>query len=90
MRRHAANLGESEQPLDPVPVKAHDHLAIDDRDRSGTNSQFEQFVQRLLIFSDILCRVRHTLLRKKLFLVVTGGSAGLGVNDHLVGHGSSF
>jgi hypothetical protein len=39
-----------------------------------------------LIFSDVLLRILHTLLRKKLFLVVTGGSAGLGIDDHLFRH----
>lgn len=78
--------GESEQLLDPVPVKADDHLPIDECDRRGANPQFDQFGQRLLIFSDVLLRVLHTFLRKKLFLVVTGGSAGLGIDDHLFRH----
>ena len=82
----AANLADAKQPLDPLPVEADDHLAINDRDRGCPKSKLLQFLQRLLIFQDILCDEFHTLLRKKLFLLVTEASAGLDVDDHLFCH----
>lgn len=81
-----ANLTDTKQPLDPLPVKADDHVAINDRDRGCPKSKLLQFLQRLLVFQDILWDELHTLLRKKLFLLLTKASVGLSVNDYLFRH----
>src|SRR3972149_5093476 len=67
-------------------VTADDHLSIDDRDRSRPQSELLQFLQRLWIFSDVLRGKLDALLRKKLFLLVTGASPGLGIDNHLLRH----
>ena len=79
-------LRDAEQPLDPAPVKADDHLAIDDRDRSRPQPELQQLLQGLRIIPNILRDELDTLLRKKLFLLVTGASAGLGIDDDLLRH----
>jgi hypothetical protein len=79
-------LRNAEQPLDLAPVKADDHLAIDDRDRSRPHPELQQFLQRLGIVPDILRNELHALLRKKLFLLVAGASPRLGIDNHLLHH----
>lgn len=81
-----ACLAESEQLLKLRAVEANHHLAINDRNRRRPHSKFQQFLQGLLIFANIFCHERHCLLRKKLFLLITGPSAGLGIDDHLFRH----
>ncbi len=80
-------LADSEHLLESAPVETDNHLPVDERDRGRPDSQFQEFLQRLLIFPDILCDELHTLLRKKLFLLVAGSSPGLGVHDYLFRHG---
>ncbi len=70
--RHA--LRDAKEPLDLAPVKADDHLTVDDRDRGRAHPKLHQLLQRLWILSDILRDERNTLLRKKLFLLVAGAS----------------
>jgi len=82
--RHA--LRDAKQPLDLATVKADDHLAIDDRDRSRPQPELQQLLQRLWVLPDVLRGELDALLRKKLFLLVTGASPGLGINDHLLPH----
>lgn len=82
-------LADAENLLDLSLVEADDHLAIDDRDRGCSETQLLQFLQRLLIFEDILCDKFYTPLRKKLFLLVAEASAGLDVDDHLFRHDCS-
>jgi len=79
-------LGEPQEPLDLATVKADDHLAIDDRDRSRPQPELQQLLQRLWVLPDVLRGKLDPLLRKKLFLLVTGASPGLGINDHLLRH----
>jgi len=83
-------LADAEQSLDPPPVEAYDHLVIDDRNWGCSEPQLLQFLQRLLIFEDILCDKFYTLLRKKLFLLVAEASAGLRVDNHLFCHVTPF
>ena len=82
--RHA--LRDAKQPLDLAPVKADDHLAIDDRYRSRAHPELQQLLQRLLILPDVLRGKLDALLRKKLFLLVAGASSGLAIDDHLLRH----
>jgi len=82
--RHA--LRDAKQPLDLATVKADDHLAIDDRDRSRPQPELQQLLQRLWVLPDVLRGKLDALLRKKLFLLVAGASPGLGINDHLLRH----
>ncbi len=79
-------LAEPKEALDLAPVKADDHLAIDDRDRSRPQPELQQLLERLRIVPDVLRNELHALLRKKLFLLVTGASPGLGIDDHLLRH----
>ncbi len=79
-------LAHSQQPFDFPPVKADDHLAIDDRDRGCSEPQLLQFLQRLLVFPNILFHELHTPVRKKLFLLVAGTSARLGIDDYFFRH----
>ena len=79
-------LRDAKQLLDLATVKADDHLAIDDRDRSRPQPELQQLLQRLRILPDVLRDELDPLLRKKLFLLVTGASPGLGINDHLLRH----
>jgi len=81
-----SGLTQAQEPLDLAPVKADNHLAVDDRDRSRPQSELLQFLQRLWIFSDVLRGKLDALLRKKLFLLVTGASPGLGIDNHLLRH----
>ena len=82
--RHA--LRDAKEALDLAPVKADDHLAIDDRDRSRAHPELQQLLQRLLILPDVLRGKLDALLRKKLFLLVAGASSGLAIDDHLLRH----
>ena len=77
---------DAQEPLDLATVKADDHLAIDDRDRSRPQSELLQLLQRLRIVPDVLRDELDALLRKKLFLLVAGASPWLGINDHLLRH----
>lgn len=86
VERRSSVLTQPKEPLDLAPVKADDHLAIDDRDRSRPQSELLQFLQRLWIFSDVLRGKLDALLRKKLFLLVTGASPWLGIDNHLLRH----
>ena len=79
-------LRDAQEPLDLAPVKADNHLAVDDRDRSRPQSELHQLLQRLRIVPDVLRDELDTLLRKKLFLLVAGASPGLGIDDHLLRH----
>ncbi len=79
-------LADPEQPLDLAPVEADNHLAINHCHRGRPQSKLEQFLQGLLIVSDILRGKFHTLLRKKLFLGIAGASSRRGIDDHLFRH----
>ena len=80
------SLLDAQEALDFAPVKADDHLAVDDRDRSRPQSELQQFLQCLRIFPDVLRGKLDALLRKKLFLLVAGASPWLGIDDHLLRH----
>jgi len=86
VKHEARSSGEPEQLLEPLPVKADDHLAIDDGHGRRTDAELQQLFERLLVFTNVLGRKGDTLLRKKLFLLVTGGSSGLRIDDDLLCH----
>ena len=79
-------LAEPQEALDLATVKADDHLAIDDRDRSRPHPELQQLLQRLRVLPDVLRDELDALLRKKLFLLVAGASPWLGIDDHLLRH----
>ncbi len=81
-----SGLADPEQALNLSPVKTDYYLAIDDRDRGRPDPQILKFLQRLLVFPNILSDECHALTRKKLFLLVAGSSAGLGIDDYLFRH----
>ena len=79
-------LGEPEQLLKFLAVKAHHHLAVDYRDGCGAHPQLQEFLQGLSVFPDVFFDKRHTLLRKKLSLLDTRPSIRLGIDGHLLRH----
>ena len=70
-------LGEPQDSFQLVRIESDDGLAVDDGHRGRPEPQFDQLLEGRLIRADILDRERHAVLRKKLFLSVTGPSAGL-------------
>jgi len=76
--------GETQEALDPAPVEADHHLAVDDRDGRGLVAEAQKLLQGRRVLPDILRCERDTLLRKKLFLSLAARSAGLGVDDDLL------
>ncbi len=86
LRKSAILFAQSQKAFDLAPVKADNHLAIDHRDRSRPHPELQQLLQRQRIVPDVLRDELDTLLRKKLFLLVTGASPGLGIDDHLLRH----
>jgi len=79
-------LGEPEQLLKFLAVKAQHHLAVDYRNGCGAHPQVQKLLQRLLVFPNVLGDELHTLLRKELFLLIAGLSPGLGIHNHLFCH----
>ena len=83
-------LAELEELPKLGPVESYDHLAVNDRDGRRPHPELQELLQGLSVFPDVLFDKLHTLLRKKLSLLVAGTSAGLGIDDHLFRHDPSL
>ena len=79
-------LRKAEQLLELLPIKTYHRLTIDHGHRRGPKPQLHQFLERGLVRADIFGHKRNTVLRKKLFLSVTGPSPRLGVHDYVLRH----
>jgi len=83
-------LAELEELPKLGPVESYDHLAVNDRDGRRPHPELQEFLQGLSVFPDVLFDKLHTLLRKKLSLLVTRPSTGLAIDDHLFRHDPSL
>ena len=79
-------LGEAQKLLEFFAIKADHRLAINEGHRGGPKAKLDEFLERGLVRSDVFDDKRDTVLRKKLFLPVTGPSPGLRIDYHLLRH----
>jgi hypothetical protein len=79
-------LSDAQKLLEFFAIKADHRLAIDEGHRSGPEAELDEFLERGLVRSDVFDDKRNTVLRKKLFLPVTGPSPGLRIDYHLFRH----
>ena len=67
-------------------IKANNHCAINDNNRSGHLPKFLRIGQSARILRDVPLLKLYSLLRKILFRLIAEHSPMLGVNDDVLGH----
>ncbi len=83
---HTRRLRDLQQCPKLLRIEADHGLAVDEGDRRRPVPQFQEFLQRRLIRTDILVDEQNLVSRKKLFLLIAGASPGLRVQHDLPGH----
>lgn len=79
-------LAQPEQSLEFPAIEADHHLTINDGDWGCPIAEPQQFIKSRSVFLDVLIHKGDTLLRKKLFLLVTCPSARLTVHGDISCH----
>jgi hypothetical protein len=65
------------------------HFVADDDRRRGARAERHQFVERRVVFGDVLVRERNAVLLQEFHRAVAGRATGLVVDDDVLGHGGA-
>lgn len=79
-------LRPAKQALDLPPIKADDHLSVDDGHWGRLVSELQELLQRRRISPDVPVGERNFLMRKKLFLRLAARSPRLAINNDFFRH----